>query len=93
MGAIRHEQRIDIPAEIRVAPASAFEKALLFRGRQVGRREKYFLNLFPVIRHGLASEVHLSPRVMRKTGADFLVVSETCVEEKTANACNFQKRD
>src|ERR1017187_3853617 len=72
MGAIRHEQRIDIPAEIRVAPASAFEKALLFGGRQVGRREKYFLNLLPVVRHGLASEVHLSPRVMRKTGADFL---------------------
>jgi hypothetical protein len=49
MGAIRYEQRIDIPAEIRVVLASAIEKMMLFGGRQVGSRVKYLLNLFPII--------------------------------------------
>jgi hypothetical protein len=52
MATVGQEQRIDIPAEIGIAPASAIEEAMLFGGGQVGGREEHFLNLFPVMRHG-----------------------------------------
>jgi hypothetical protein len=62
MAAIGREQRIHFPAKIRVAPARALEKAMLFGGRQIGRRGEYFLDLFPVIGHGWQSSVHFFPR-------------------------------
>jgi len=45
-------------AEIWVIPANVIEKAMLFDGRQIGRRKEYFLEFFPVIWRAI--DVHLS---------------------------------